>query len=139
MASLVSARFLQSNIMILYIKITNSFLYIIHFHLFPEQDDNHYADHKVSHKDLLQVYNLSLLLFDFIVWLLFHLLNKHLLQTKPMGENTITNIMKVSVAGTSQWEKSLRIIEQEKQQSGSWRKQRLWVQNISPMSQATEV
>ena len=27
---------------------------------------------------------------------------------------------------------------QEKQQSGSWRKQRLQVQNISPMSQATE-
>ena len=26
---------------------------------------------------------------------------KHLVQTKPMGENTITNIMKVSVAGTS--------------------------------------
>ena len=26
---------------------------------------------------------------------------KHLVQTKPMGENTMTNIMKVSVAGTS--------------------------------------
>ena len=26
---------------------------------------------------------------------------KHLVQTKPIGENTITNIMKVSVAGTS--------------------------------------
>ena len=26
---------------------------------------------------------------------------KHLVQTKAMGENTITNIMKVSVAGTS--------------------------------------
>ena len=26
---------------------------------------------------------------------------KHLVQTKPMGENIITNIMKVSVAGTS--------------------------------------
>ena len=26
---------------------------------------------------------------------------KHLVQTKPMGENTVTNIMKVSVAGTS--------------------------------------
>ena len=26
---------------------------------------------------------------------------KHLVQTKPMGENTITNIMKVSVAGTT--------------------------------------
>ena len=26
---------------------------------------------------------------------------KHLVQTKPMGENTITNRMKVSVAGTS--------------------------------------
>ena len=52
---------------------------------------------------------------------------KHLVQTKPMGENTITNIMKVSVAGTSlkESEKSLRIIVQEKQQSGSWRKQRL--------------
>ena len=97
--------------MILYIKITNSFLYIIHFHLFPEQDDNHYADHKVSHKDLLQVYNLSLLLFDFIVWLLFHLLNKHLLQTKPMGENTITNIMKVSVAGTSLKESEKKVYE----------------------------
>ena len=44
-----------------------------------------------------------------------------------MGENTITNIMKVSVAGTSLKEsgKSLRIIVQEKQQSASWRKQRL--------------
>ena len=52
---------------------------------------------------------------------------KHLVQTKPMGENTISNIMKVSVAGTSlkESEKSLRIIVQEKQQSGSWRKQRL--------------
>ena len=46
---------------------------------------------------------------------------KHLVQTKPMGENTITNIMKVSVAGTSLKEsgKSLRIIVQEKQQSAS--------------------
>ena len=26
---------------------------------------------------------------------------KHLFQTKPMGENTITNIMKVSIAGSS--------------------------------------
>ena len=26
---------------------------------------------------------------------------KHLVQTKPMGENTISNIMKESVAGTS--------------------------------------
>ena len=26
---------------------------------------------------------------------------KHLVRTKPMGENTIINIMKVSVAGTS--------------------------------------
>ena len=52
---------------------------------------------------------------------------KHLVQTKPMGENTITNIMNVSVAGTSlkESEKSLRTIVQEKQQSGSWRKQRL--------------
>ena len=32
---------------------------------------------------------------------------KHQVQTKPMGENTITNIMKVSVAGTS-------LIESEK-------------------------
>ena len=38
-----------------------------------------------------------------------------------MGENTITNIMKVSVAGTSLKEsgKSFRIIVQEKQQSAS--------------------
>ena len=39
-----------------------------------------------------------------------------------MGENTITHIMKVSVAGTSLKEsekKNLRIIVQEKQQSGS--------------------
>ena len=27
--------------------------------------------------------------------------HKHLVQTKPMGENTISNIMKESVAGTS--------------------------------------
>ena len=26
---------------------------------------------------------------------------KHVVQTKPMGENTITNIVKISVAGTS--------------------------------------
>ena len=47
---------------------------------------------------------------------------KHLARTKPMGENTITNIMKVSVAGTSlkeSEEKSLRIIVQEKQRSAS--------------------
>ena len=50
---------------------------------------------------------------------------KHLVQTKPKGENTITSIMKVSVAGTSLKEsekKSLRIIVREKQQSGSRRK-----------------
>ena len=47
---------------------------------------------------------------------------KHQNQTIPMGENTITHIMKVSVAGTSLKEsekKNLRIIVQEKQQSGS--------------------
>ena len=47
-----------------------------------------------------------------------------------MGENTTTHIMKVSVAVSSLKEsekrgKSLPIIMQEKQQSGSWRKQRL--------------
>ena len=40
-----------------------------------------------------------------------------------MGKNTITNIMKASVAGTnlreSEKKKSLRIIVREKQQSGS--------------------
>ena len=49
---------------------------------------------------------------------------KHLVQTKPMGENTTTHIMKVSVAVSSLKEsekrgKSLPIIVQEKQQSGS--------------------
>ena len=47
---------------------------------------------------------------------------KHLVQTKPMGENTITNIMRVSVPSTSLKEsakKSLRIIAREKQQPGS--------------------
>ena len=47
---------------------------------------------------------------------------KHLVQTKPMRENTTTYIMKVSAAGTSLKEsekKSLRIIVQEKQQPGS--------------------
>ena len=36
---------------------------------------------------------------------------KHLLQTKPMGENTITNIMKVSVAGTSLKESEKKVYE----------------------------
>ena len=50
---------------------------------------------------------------------------KHLVHTKPMCENTITNIMKVSVAGSTslnEGEKSLRIIVQGKQQSANWRK-----------------
>ena len=44
---------------------------------------------------------------------------KHLVQTKPMGENTITHTMKVFVGGTYQKKvrKSLRIIVPEKQQS----------------------
>ena len=36
---------------------------------------------------------------------------KHLVQTKPMGENTITNIMKVSVAGTSLKESEKKVYE----------------------------
>ena len=36
---------------------------------------------------------------------------KHLIQTKPMGENTITNIMKVSVAGTSLKESEKKVYE----------------------------
>ena len=36
---------------------------------------------------------------------------KHLVQTKPMGENTITNIMKVSVAGTSLKESEKKVCE----------------------------
>ena len=36
---------------------------------------------------------------------------KHLVQTKPMGENTITNIMKVSVAGTSLKEGEKKVYE----------------------------
>ena len=47
--------------------------------------------------------------------------HKHLVQTKPMGENTISNIMKVSLAGTIALKKvrKLRIIVQEKQQSAT--------------------
>ena len=43
---------------------------------------------------------------------------KHLVQTEPMGENIITNIMKVSVAGTSlkKVRQSLGIVVQKKQQ-----------------------
>ena len=36
---------------------------------------------------------------------------KHLAQTKPVGENTITNIMKVSVAGTSLNESEKKVYE----------------------------
>ena len=36
---------------------------------------------------------------------------KHLARTKPMGENTITNIMKVSVAGTSLKESEKKVYE----------------------------
>ena len=36
---------------------------------------------------------------------------KHLVQTKPMGKNTITNIMKVSVAGTSLKESEKKVYE----------------------------
>ena len=36
---------------------------------------------------------------------------KHLVQTKPMGENTITNIMKVSVAVTSLKESEKKVYE----------------------------
>ena len=47
---------------------------------------------------------------------------ENLVQTKPLGKNTITNIMKVSVAGTSlkkSEKKKLQIIVQEKQLSAS--------------------
>ena len=49
--------------------------------------------------------------------------HKHLVQTKPMVENTISN-MKVSVANTIALKKvrKLRIIVQEKQQSATWMK-----------------
>ena len=36
---------------------------------------------------------------------------KHLVQTKPMGENTISNIMKVSLAGTSLKESERNVYE----------------------------
>ena len=36
---------------------------------------------------------------------------KHLVQTKPMAENTITHIMKVSVAGTSLKESEKKVYE----------------------------
>ena len=36
---------------------------------------------------------------------------KHLVQTKPMGENTITDIMKVFVAGASLKESEKRVDE----------------------------
>ena len=36
---------------------------------------------------------------------------KHLVQTKPMGENTINHIMKVSVAGTSLKESEKKVYE----------------------------
>ena len=36
---------------------------------------------------------------------------KHLVQTKPMGENTITNIMKVSVVGTTLKESEKKVYE----------------------------
>ena len=36
---------------------------------------------------------------------------KHLVQTKPMGENTITNIMKVSVAVTNLKESEKKVYE----------------------------
>ena len=39
------------------------------------------------------------------------LTNWGLVQTKPMGENTITNIMKVSVAGTSLKESEKKVYE----------------------------
>ena len=46
-----------------------------------------------------------------------------------MDENTITNIMKVSVAGTSLKESEKKVYESlcknKKQQSGGWIKQRL--------------
>ena len=40
-----------------------------------------------------------------------NLLIKHLVQTKPIGKNTITNIMKVSVAGTSLKESEKKVYE----------------------------
>ena len=36
---------------------------------------------------------------------------KHLVQTKPLGENTITKIMKVSVAGTSLKQSEKKVYE----------------------------
>ena len=51
-------------------------------------------------------------------WSVFFCLNskrnqkfKHLVQTKSMGENTITKIMKVSVAGTSLKESEKKVNE----------------------------
>ena len=37
---------------------------------------------------------------------------KHLVQTNPMGKNTITNVMKVSVAGTNLKESEKKVYEQ---------------------------
>ena len=59
---------------------------------------------------------------------------KHLVQTKPMNENTITNILKVSVAGTSLKESEKRVYESlcKKNNSQEAEESNLLVQEISP-------
>ena len=48
---------------------------------------------------------------------------KHLVQTKPMGENTITDIMKVSVAGTSLKESEKKVYESLCEKTGEKKSQ----------------
>ena len=66
---------------------------------------------------------------------------KHLVQTKPMSENTITNIMKVFVAGISLKESEKKVYEslckKNNSQEAEESKDRKF--RTSPMSQATEV
>ena len=63
---------------------------------------------------------------------------KHLVRTKPMGENTITNIMKVSVAGTSLKESEKKVNESLCKKNNSQEAEESKY-CILPMSQATEV
>ena len=71
---------------------------------------------------------------------------KYLVQTEPMYENTITNIlMKVSVSGSNSLKESKNKVyeswckEKNSQQAEESKPYILRVQNIAPLSQATEV
>ena len=67
---------------------------------------------------------------------------KHLVRTKPMGENTIINIMKVSVAGTSLKESEKKAYESQcKKNNGQQAEESkdCKFRTYLPMSQATEV